>query len=111
MTNIEGFEKEVITLLCSDKIPNALIASLLKKPESVTTKFAGSEYLLAIKHSDLPDEKMVFDTPRVKGEFQGQEVNFVIYINNHVLYLECSNYSTFGVPESIRNGRVNIYAT
>ena len=110
MILIEDFEKKAITLLCADALPNSVLHSVVNSPESIKVKFTGAEYLLSIKHKELPTDRLKFNSSNVKGEFQGHELNFEVFIEAKTLCLECSNYSGFGIPEEIRKGCIQVYA-
>ena len=110
MANIECFEKKAIRLLCADIVHRSTLELVLNSPESVQVKYTGCEYLLEISHSELPDSRLLLESPKVIGEFQGHKVSFVVYIENRLLCLECSNYSNFGVPSEIRSGSINVSA-
>ena len=111
MTLIEDFEKKAITLLCADALPNSVLHSVLNSPESVKIKFTGAEYLLNVKHKELPTDRLGIDFPIIKGLFQGHELNFDVFIEAQTLCLECSNYSGLGLSEEVRKGSIRVYAT
>lgn len=111
MTPIEDFEKKAIQLLCAGVVPNSILFAVLNSPESISVKFTGAEYLLNIKHRELPIDRLRFESPTVKGEFQDHELNFEAFIEEQTLCLECSNYTGFGIPEDIRKGNIRVYTT
>ena len=80
MALIEDFEKKAITLLCSGVLPNSVLHSVINFPESVEVKFTGAEYMLFIKHFELPTDQMKFEQPSVAGEYQGHQLTFNIFI-------------------------------
>jgi hypothetical protein len=52
------------------------------------------------------------DIPNIVGVYQEIKVGFIAFIEDHVLCLECYNYSDArGVPPGIRNGTVQISTT
>ena len=108
---VELYEQEVLKILCNDVVPNSVLHELTVNPESINCKFTGAEYILDIKHKELPINRIVCDKPTVIGQYQEQEVGFNVFIENGVLSLECYNYSNKGVPEQIRNGSVKISTT
>ena len=109
---VEEFEKEVIRILCSDVITNSVLSDAINHPEKIECKFTGAGYYLDIHHHELPSERIVLDTANIEGMYQDIEVGFVVFVEDHVLCLECYNYgNNKGVPPGIRNGTVTISQT
>lgn len=108
---VESFEREALSLLCSELISNSVLHSAITHPESVKCKFTGAGYFLEIQHSDLPIDRTVCDRPIVVGFYQEQEVGFIAFVENGAICLECYSYGNKGIPEEIRNGSVRISAT
>ena len=108
---VELYEQEVLKILCNEVIPNSVLHDIIVNPESINCKFTGEGYYLDIKHKEVPIDRIVCDKPIVIGQYQEQEVGFIVFIENGMISLECYNYSNKGIPKEIRNGSVKISTT
>jgi hypothetical protein len=108
---VESYEQEVLKILCNDVVPNSVLHESIVNPESISYKFTGEGYYLDIKHKELPIDRIVCDKPTVIGQYQEQEIGFIVFIENGIISLECYNYSNKGIPEGIRTGSVKISTT
>ena len=106
---VESYEKEAIRILCGNEVPNSTLHQAMTNPSKLSCRFTGAGYYLDIEHIDLPEHRILCDKPTVAGEYQSREVGFIAFIENRSICLECYGYSANGVPESIRDGVVNIH--
>ena len=111
VAHVEKFERDALTLLVADRIPNSVLFDVINKPETIECKFTGAGYYLDLKHQSLAGPRRVFSDVNVEGAFEGRTVGFVAFVDEKILTLECFAYGDDGIPDYIRHSRVNVYAT
>lgn len=105
---VREYEREVLTLLCANKIPKSVLHAAINKPARIECRFTGVGYYLDITHRELPEDRIVCNEPHVKGLYRDHEVGFIAFIEKGELTLECFSYDDFSVLPEIRNGTVQI---
>ena len=107
MTYATNFEKYAIRVLCGSYISKELLSKLLES-EASDFKYSGSGYFLYFKHKDLPKNRIVCDDPKLKGEWNGIESGFLVFLENHELMLECHTWGEVDVPQDYREKSVSV---
>ena len=107
MTNAANFEKEAIKRLCGSHISEELLNNVLDS-EASDYEYSGSGYFLCFKHPDLPKNRIVCDYPTLKGEWNGIESGFLIFLGQNELVLECHTWGETQVPENYREQTVSV---
>ncbi len=105
---IEGFEKEIIRWLCGDRIRYSLLNKLMNDPDQVDCQFSEQEYLLRLYHHDLPRERIDYDSQNIVGIYHDIRFLFSVHVHDQELVLQCVNENGGGIPQSIRDGSIDI---
>jgi len=106
--SVAEYEQKVIKLLCSSILSNSTIHKIIENPEEVSLQFTGTGYYLYLTHSEIPEKRIVCDSPNIVASYQEQEIGFVIVLEKSVLTLECYDYTSIGISSEIRRGTVEI---
>ncbi len=110
MDVFKGYEKKVLTLLASRILSPNHLNDIERDAELVDYEYTGSGYFLEVRHSSLPQERIVCDKPIVIGETDGITCGFIIFIEKGKLTIECHSWGEINVPENFRDKNVQVKA-
>ncbi|TQV75028.1 hypothetical protein FLL45_08790 [Aliikangiella marina] len=103
-----NFERLAIRILCSSYVSDDILSQLLDS-EASFFEYSGSGYFLYFKHEKLPKSRIICDLPKLKGEWEGVEAGFLVFLGDNELVLECHSWGEVGIPENYRDKPVSIY--
>ncbi len=106
MIELANFEKYVIRKTCESCISQELLDEILNKGAD-NYDYNGFGYYITIKHSKLPREYYVLDSPPLSGYWNGIDSGFTIFIQDGKLTLECFPYGE-EIPSDYRDHQVEI---
>lgn len=107
MSIFKDFELEVVDILTSNVLSQELRSKLDSEAVLVDLSFSGCGYFLTVKHDELPSERVVCSGTPV-SEVDGILVDFVIFIEDQELMLECYSFGDDDFPEYYRELGISV---
>lgn len=104
----EDYEKSVLGILINAAFSKDEVSRILEESQFVNYEYTGSGYFLSVSHEILPKERIVLDNPIVIGKSQDCTCGFVVFIEDHILTLECHSWSEKEVSPDFRSQVVQI---
>ncbi len=101
-----SFEVNAIRILCSEKLGDELIGTVIRDAELVTVKQTGVGYFVTARHCSLPSARISLHQPIITGSVSGVSGTYLASIEGHKLVLEFAAVTE--VPANIRELDVRI---
>jgi hypothetical protein len=108
MNIFRGFEQEVILDLIGGSVGPEEAKNILDSSTLVSLEHTGTGYFLRASHSALPIEQAVCHDPTLIGRHGDDELQFVLFLGNRELTLDCNVASGATLPADIRDRRIVI---
>jgi hypothetical protein len=108
MNIFRGFEREVILALIGGSVGAEEARNILDSSTLVSLEHTGAGYFLRARHSALPIEQAVCYEPTLIGRYGDDELQFVLFLGNRELTLDCNAASGATLPTDIRDHRIAI---
>ena len=105
---LKPHEIRVIDMLVSDVISSSTMNSIKTNPTITDYWTTELGYFLTITDAGLPIERIVCHKPRIVGECNGVETDFLIFIEEHELTIECVGMGEILPPEDYRDWDINV---
>ena len=86
------FELEAIRTLTSKVLSADLVDLLSTNTELVGVNHTGFGYFQTVRHTELPDERIVCAEQMVLGTADSIRCGFIVFLEDHKLTLECHGY-------------------
>ena len=108
ITVFRDHEIQVIELLTQTALDEQLRLKLCDEAEFLDCAYSGAEYRLTVKHPELPSARVICDQPFVVGASQGIESEWLIFIENGELMIECFCSGETNIPEDYREMDISV---
>lgn len=108
MSSFKDFEREVITILVADVLPEGQLRAVIDSAKLVSFERTGVGYFLEVRHRALPAERVICDEPLLVGKAGGVECGFVVFLEDGRLTLECHAWGEESLPENFRERMVTV---
>ncbi len=105
---LKDYEKKVIEILVSNKLSPEALANVIQNAEFVSYQYTGSGYFLTIRHSDLPENRVVCDRPFPVGKAENIQCGFIVFLKNNELTIECHQWGELEIPEDFREKNIEL---
>ncbi|WP_420567823.1 hypothetical protein [Thalassovita sp.] len=105
---LKEFEIDILQRLAIQKLSSLLIEQLSDEGELVELYFTGVGYFLTLRHSSLPEDRVVLDRPIISGTAGELQTGFIAFVENGEVTLECYSFGNDAVPGNFRDLDVRV---
>jgi len=106
MSHFRAFEVEVLRLLGTATLGDAVVEAVCRDAELVSYNHSGVGYFLTVRHHLLPKARMVLNEPMVLGQVAEVVGSYLALLQDNELMLEYAG--TTDVPENFRDLPVQV---
>jgi hypothetical protein len=104
----KNYEKKVLEMLVAGNLSPEELTDIIQNAEFVDYEYTGCGYFLTVSHPNLPENRIVCDSPALMGEAENIVCGFVVFLENHELTLECFTWGEIEIPHNYREKSVEI---
>lgn len=108
MQNLNSHEHIVLDILVSGIIADDTLKDIKSAPNISKYDITVNGYFLTIKHPRLPVKRIGCDKPMLIAECSGIETDFIVFIENGELTIECHGWGDKEIPQNYREFEIQI---
>lgn len=103
-----NYEKKVLEILVSNELSSEKLIDVIENAVFIGYEYTGSGYYLAVRHPNLPKNRIVCSKPTLVGEAENIKCGFVVFLENNELTIECHSWGELEIPENFREKNIQL---